>query len=277
MTVSYEVSGEFALPPIGFGTYALNGYACVSAVRSAVQCGYRLFDSAFSYENEGAVGRAIRNSGVPREDLLVTSKLPGRHHEYGAAMQTIEESLFRTGLEYIDLYLIHWPNPRQRRYVEAWTALAAAREKGLVRAIGVSNFQPEHIEHLRAETGVLPMLNQIELHPYFPQVELRAYHAAQGIATEAWTPIGHRGNVRSDPVITSIAHEHSVSPVQVILRWHLQLGVVPLPKAATSEHQRQNLDVFGFSLDSTQMSKISSLGRSGGRNAGQDPMSYEEF
>jgi diketogulonate reductase-like aldo/keto reductase len=236
-----------------------------------------LLDSAFSYANEGAVGHAVRTSGVPREDILVTSKLPGRYHEYRAATRAIEESLFRTGLEYLDLYLIHWPNPRQQRYVEAWTALAAAAEKGLVRAIGVSNFQPEHIEHLRAETGLLPVLNQIELHPYFPQDELREYHAARGIVTEAWTPIGHSGDVKSDAVIASIARQHGVRPVQVILRWHVQLGVIPLPKAATQDHQRQNLDVFRFSLSSEHMSKISGLARPDGRTAGQDPTSYEEY
>lgn len=277
MTIPSVGDGRFAISAIGFGTFALKGEACVASVRSALDCGYRLLDSAFSYENEGAVGRAVRTSSVPREEILVTSKLPGRHHESGAATRAIEESLFRTGLDYLDLYLIHWPNPRRHRYVEAWTALADAQARGLVRAIGVSNFQPEHIERLRAETGLLPAVNQIELHPYFPQPELRDYHAAHGIITEAWTPIGHRANVRSDPVIARIAADHRVSPAQAILRWHVQLGVVPLPKAATADHQRQNLDVFGFALTDEQMSAISALARPDGRTAGQDPMVYEEF
>jgi diketogulonate reductase-like aldo/keto reductase len=277
VTIAAVRSGSFALPAIGFGTVALNGAAGVIAVRSALDNGYRLIDSAFSYENEGAVGVAVRSSGVSREDILVTSKLPGRHHRYDNAIRTVEESLFRTGLDYLDLYLVHWPNPRQGLYVEAWTALAAARERGLVRAIGVSNFLPEHIEHLRAETGLLPAVNQIEMHPYLPQHEQRAHHAANGIITEAWTPIGHSAGLLSDATIVRIAREHGVSPAQVVLRWHVQLGVVPLPKASTPDHQRQNLDVFGFGLSEAQVNEISGLARSDGRTAGQDPTTYEEF
>jgi diketogulonate reductase-like aldo/keto reductase len=268
---------ELVLPPIGFGTFALRGAAGVAAIRSALHSGYRLLDSAFSYENEGAVGRAVRTAGIPREDILVTSKLPGRHHESPAAIRTIEESLFRSGLDYLDLYLIHWPNPRRDHYVAAWSALIEARERGLVRAIGVSNFQPEHIERLRAETGVLPAVNQIELHPYFPQAELREYHEANGIVTQAWTPIGHRADLLSDPAIGRIADAHGVRPAQAILRWHLRLGVVPLPKATTPEHQRQNLDLFGFTLTDAEMSTIAGLGRPDGRTNGQDPRIYEEL
>lgn len=276
-TVPVVESGGFALPAVGFGTYELNGAAGVAAIRSALECGYRLIDSAFNYENEGAVGRAVRTSSVPRADVLVTSKLPGRHHAHAHAVRTIEESLYRTGLEYLDLYLIHWPNPRQKLYVEAWTALVEARERGLVRNIGVSNFLPEHIDRLRAETGVSPVVNQVELHPYFPQEELRRHHAEQGIVVEAWSPLGRRSGLVAEPVVTDVARELGVSPTQVVLRWHVQCGVVPLPKAGTSTHQRQNLDVFGFTLDPEQMDRISALGRPDGRLKDQDPTRYEEF
>lgn len=268
-----------ALPPIGFGTFALRGEVGVAAVRSALDCGFRLLDSAVSYENEGAVGRAVRTAGIDREDIVVTSKLPGRHHAAPAAIRTIEESLFRTGLDYIDLYLIHWPNPRRDQYVAAWSALIEARERGLVRAIGVSNFQPEHVERLRDETGVLPAVNQIELHPYFPQADLRQYHEKNGIVTEAWTPVGHNADVLCDPVIRRVADAHGVSPARAILRWHLQLGVVPLAKSLSVEHQQENLDLFSFSLTDQEMLMITGLGRSDpdGRTNRQDPRVYEEL
>jgi diketogulonate reductase-like aldo/keto reductase len=276
MTAQVVGDGGFALPSIGFGTASLKGREARAAVCSALECGYRLVDSAFNYENEGAVGHAVRTSGVPREEVVVTSKLPGRHHEYGAALRAVEESLYRTGLDHIDLYLIHWPNPKRQRYVQAWEALIEARRRGLVRAIGVSNFQPAHLERLRAETGVLPAVNQIELHPYFPQRELRAYHARWGIVVEAWTPLGH-GGLTEEPLVTRLAAELGVSPWQVILRWHRQLGVVALPRSTDPSHQRQNIALDGFELTAGQMARLSGLGRADGRINGQDPDVYEEF
>lgn len=268
---------EITLPAVGFGTGGIQGQAGVEALIQAFELGYRLIDSAVNYENEGTVGRAVRQSSVPREEIIVTSKLPGRHHAYDEALTTIEESLYRTGLDYLDLYLIHWPLPRLDRYVEAWQALITARDRGLVRAIGVSNFLPSHIDRLVEETGVSPAVNQIELHPYFPQAEQRAYNADHGIVTQAWCPIGRAGNLLSDPSLAAIGERYGVSCAQVILRWHLQLGVVPIPKSSSPERQYENLDLFGFDLTDDEMTEITALGRADGRLFGLDPATHEEF
>lgn len=243
----------------------------------AIEAGYRLIDSAFSYENEGAVGAAVRQSSVPREEVLVTSKLPGRYHAYDDAVRTVEESLFRTGLDHLDLYLVHWPNPGVGRYVEAYEALVACRERGLVRHVGVSNFLPDHLDTVIAATGVTPVVNQVELHPYFPQHDQRHADAERGVVTEAWSPIGRAGELLSDPVVTAVAAAHGVSPVQVVLRWHVQLGVVPIPKASSPERQRENLDVFSFELSTHEMNALTGLARVEGRTNDQDPAVYEEL
>lgn len=264
------------LPAIGFGAYSLNGSRGVAAITSALQAGYRLIDTAFNYENEGAVGEAIRRAAVPRDSLRITSKLPGRHHRHDAALATIEESLWRAGLEYYDLYLIHWPNPQQGLYVEAWQALIEAQKRGLVRSIGVSNFLPEHLERIMHETGVPPVVNQIEMHPRFPQVEQRAFDKAHGIVTEAWSPLG-RGTVLQDPVLTAIADRLHRSVGQVILRWHHQLGSLPLPRSASPERQAENLAIFDFELSPDDIARIATLARPDGRMRDQDPARYEEF
>ncbi|KLN35410.1 2,5-diketo-D-gluconic acid reductase [Cellulosimicrobium funkei] len=265
------------IPAIGFGTYRLNGEEGAETVARAIDAGYRLIDSAFSYENEGAVGAAVRRADVPRDDVIVTSKLPGRHQAHDDAVRTVEESLLRTGLDRIDLYLIHWPNPRVGRYVEAYEALVECRERGLVRHVGVSNFLPEHLDAVIAATGVTPVVNQVELHPYFPQAAQRAADAERGILTEAWSPIGRASDLLRDPAVTAVAAAHGVSPVQAILRWHVQLGVVPLPKASTPERQRENLDVFSFELTTHEMNALTGLGRPDGRTNDQDPAVYEEL
>lgn len=267
----------FALPAIGLGTYKLNGIAGATAVRSAVEGGYRLLDSAFNYENEGAVGRGARDSGAERSSIVFTSKLPGRHHEYDAALRTVEESVFRSGLDAIDLYLIHWPNPVTGRYVEAWRALVEARERGLVRHIGVSNFLPEHLERIEAETGVRPVVNQIELHPYFPQVEAVDYHREHGIITEAWSPVRRGDDVTGEPVVAEIAAAHGITPVQAILAWHVARDVVPLPKSADPGRQRENLAAAEVVLAPAEVAAITALGRPDGRLRDQDPAVYEEF
>ncbi len=210
------------------------------AIEQAIDGGWTLLDSAFNYENEGAVGRAVRNSGR-RDELIVTSKLPGRHHARDEAIATIEESLFRTGLDVLDLYLIHWPNPGVDKYVEAWGALIEARDRGLVKAIGVCNFEPAHLDRLKAETGELPQVNQIELHPYFPQAELLAYDAEHGIITEAWTPLGRGNDLLEHPVLTEVAQVHDATTAQVALAWSIALGALPLPKAASPQRQAENL------------------------------------
>lgn len=273
----YTLNDGTTIPSIGFGTYLLNGQFGKNAIIDALHRGYRLLDSAFNYENEGAVGAAVRASGIPREEIIVTSKLPGRRHAYNQALVTIEESLFRTGLDYIDIYLIHWPNPKQGLYVEAWQALVEAQKRGYVKTIGVCNFIPEYLDNIIEATGVTPAINQIELHPYFNQAEQRAYDAAHGIIDEAWSPMARGNHVFTDPILTDIAAAHGKTITQIILRWHLQLGTLPLPKAKSEAHQKENLDVFNFSLSDDEMNRINALSRPDGRNKDQDPRYYEEF
>jgi len=266
-----------SLPAIGLGTYSLDGDAGSGIISEAIGLGYRLLDSAVNYENEGAVGDAVRRCGLPRHELIVTSKLPGRHHDFDEARTTIEESAMRMGLDTIDLYLIHWPNPLEDRYVGAWTALMEARNRGLVRHIGVSNFLPEHLERLWNETGELPEVNQIELHPYWPQADQLAYHREHGIITESWGPLGRDSDLLANPVIAGIATAHAVTPAQAVLAWHVHQGAVPIPKSRSAQRQRENLDVFDIALTGEDVAAINSLARPDGRLAGQDPAVYQEF
>jgi len=264
-------------PAITFGTYKLNGAAGVEAMKSALSVGYDALDSAFNYENEGAVGRAARDSGRDRKDLRIASKLPGRHHAYDEALTTIEESLYRAQLDYYDLYYIHWPNPKQGKYVEAWKALIEARRRGQIRSIAVCNFLPEHLKRLEEETGVLPSINQIELHPYFPQDGMRKWNHEHGILTQAWSPLGHANDLLTNPVLEGIARRVGKNVGQVILRWHHQLGSVPIPKSATPKRQIENMSVFDFTLTDEDMAEIATLARPDGRLKDQDPAVYEEF
>ncbi|KXV23988.1 aldo/keto reductase [Gluconobacter japonicus] len=264
-------------PAITFGTYKLNGAAGVEAMKSALSVGYDALDSAFNYENEGAVGRATRDSGRDRKDLRIASKLPGRHHAYDEALATIEESLYRAQLDYYDLYYIHWPNPKQGKYVEAWKALIEAKKRGQIRSIAVCNFLPEHLERLEAETGVLPSINQIELHPYFPQDEMRKWNHDHGILTQAWSPLGRASDLLTNPLLEKIAKRVGKGVGQVILRWHHQLGSVPIPKSATPKRQIENMSIFDFTLTDEDMAIIATLARPDGRLKNQDPAVYEEF
>lgn len=273
----YVLNDGTTIPPIGLGTYMLWGSAGVESMVSAMRAGYRLIDSAVNYENEGALGAAVRTAGIPREELRLVSKLPGRHHRYEEAVRTVEESLYRAGLDYWDLYLIHWPNPRQGLYVEAFQALVDLKKRGLIASVGVSNFLPSHLERLRDEVGELPSVNQIELHPYFPQAEALAAHAALGVRTESWSPLARKLRVVDEPILAEIAREVERSVGQVVLRWHLQLGTIPLPKARSAPRQAENLAIADFALDEDQMARISSLARPDGRQANQDPAVYEEF
>ncbi|WP_176086461.1 aldo/keto reductase [Martelella sp. HB161492] len=265
------------LPALGFGTSPMKGSSAVEAITAAIHNGYRLLDSAFNYENEGALGAAIRKSGIAREQLRLCSKLPGRHHKYEQAIAAVEESLWRAGLDYYDLYLIHWPNPLQDLYVEAWRAMIEVQKRGLVRSIGVSNFLPAHLDRLKQETGILPAVNQVEIHPYFPQEEQLAYNHAQGIVTESWSPFGRGTKIMTEPVVADIATKIGKTPAQVILRWHLQRGALPLPKASSPKRQQENLAVFDFTLDDADLAAMTALGRPDGRLQGQDPARYEEF
>jgi len=265
------------VPNIGFGTGGLKGAAGATIIKNAIDAGYRLIDSAFNYENEGAVGEAVRQTPVPRDQLVIASKLPGRHHAYDQAVTTIQESLYRAGLDYYDLYLIHWPNPRLDLYVEAWQAMIDARKQGLIRSIGVCNFLPEHLERLEKETGVKPSMNQIELHPYFNQEPQRLWHTEHDIVTQSWSPLGRGNDILQHQQIGKIAEKHGKSISQVILRWHLQLGAIPIPKATSQKHQLENLDVFDFELPQEDMDVIASITTGNGRINGQDPQTHEEF
>ncbi|GAA4364847.1 aldo/keto reductase [Nocardioides caricicola] len=265
------------LPAIGFGTYPLRGDDGVAAIQSAIESGYRLIDTAVNYENETEVGEAIRRAGVDRDALVVASKIPGRHHAYDDAIASVHGSLERLGVERIDLQLIHWPNPSVGQYVEAWRALVDLQKQGLVRSIGVSNFSAEHLETIIDDSGVTPAVNQIELHPYFPQSVMRDVNEKYGIRTESWSPLGKRQAPFTEAPVAQAADRLGVTPGQVILRWQVQLGSVPIPKSATPERQRQNLDVFGFELTDDEVSAITALGRPDGRLFGGDPDTHEEM
>ncbi|MFK0099837.1 aldo/keto reductase [Streptomyces sp. NPDC091040] len=262
------------IPAVGLGTYPLDDDAAEKAVSGALGLGYRLVDTALNYGNETGTGRGIARSGVPREEIVVTTKVPGRHHGYEKTLASFEESRSNLGLDYVDLYLIHWPLPRVDLYVDTWRALIKLREDGLVRSIGVSNFTVEHLKRLEEETGVVPAVNQIELHPRLPQEELRAAHAALGIVTQSWSPLGRGRDLLADPDVVAVAEAHGVTPGQAVLRWHTQLGAVPIPKSADPGRQRENLDLFGFELTPEELGRISSGPR---ERFGGDPEEHEEF
>lgn len=265
------------VPAIGFGTAMLKGSQAVDSIVSALDVGYRLVDSAFGYENEGAVGEALRRTSVPRDEIVVSTKLEGRHHGHDDAADAVHESLYRIGLDHLDLVLVHWPNPGQGRYVEAWQALIDLQQQGVVRSIGVSNFLPEHLDRIVAETGVTPVINQVELHPHFPQEEQREADARLGILTESWSPLGRASDVLDEHVLVELAGAHGVSVPQLILAWHVQLGVLPLPKATSPERQRENIEVFDLRLSEHEMALVTALGRPDGRIDDQDPAEYEEM
>lgn len=265
------------IPAIGFGTYPLRGEEGIAAVVSALELGYRLIDTAVNYRNEHEVGTALRRVGLPRADVMVTSKIPGRDHAYDDAVRSTHESLERLGLDFLDLHLIHWPNPRRGLYVEAWRALVDLQRDGLVRSIGVSNFTAEHLQRIIDDTGVVPAVNQIELHPHFPQADMREVNESLGVRTESWSPLGKRNAPFAEPAVADPAGRYGVSPAQVILRWQVQLGCVPIPKSATPERQRANLDVFSFELTPVELSAITGLGRADGRLFDGDPDTNEEL
>ena len=274
---THALNDGTTLPAIGFGTYPLRGEAGTTAVLGALDAGYRLLDTAVNYQNEFEVGEALRRSGLPREEVLVASKIPGRHHAYDDAIASVRGSLERLGVEQTDLHLIHWPNPSQGRYVEAWRALVQLQKDGLVRSIGVSNFTEEHLRRIIDDTGVTPAVNQVELHPRFPQQQMREVHDRLGIRTEAWSPMGKARAPLEEGPVASAAQAHDVSPGQVILRWHVQLGSLPIPKSSDPDRQRHNLDVFGFELTDAEMAAITALGEEDGRLFGGDPDTHEEM
>lgn len=261
-------------PELGLGTYNLRGEDGTAAIVSAIENGYRLLDSAVNYENEAEVGEAVRRSGI-RDELIVTTKIPGRDHGYDEAIRSAEGSLERLGLDRIDLYLIHWPNPSVDRYVDTFRAMIALREEGRVGSVGVSNFTEPMLTRLIDETGVVPAVNQVELHPYFPQAALRAFHAEHGIRTESWSPLARRGELLGEQVIVDVADAHGVTPTQAVLRWHTQLDATPIPKSADPGRQVENADIFGFTLTDAEVRAISGLER--GRLWDGDPDTHEEM
>ena len=260
------------MPQVGLGVWQSPADTTADTVATAIEAGYLAIDTASAYRNEAGVGEGVRRSGVARDQLFITTKLWNENQGYDAALAAFDKSLERLGLDYVDLYLIHWPAPTQDLYVDSWKALVRLREAGRARSIGVSNFNIPHLERIVGETGVTPAANQIELHPRFQQPELRAYHAERGILTTSWSPLG-QGRLLEDPVIAGIAAKHGKTPAQVIIRWHLDLGLTVIPKSVTPARIVSNLDVFGFSLDPADLAAIQGLDAADGR-IGPDPARF---
>ena len=246
------------IPQLGLGTWPLKGPQAANAVRSAIELGYRLIDTAEAYENEEAVGEGIRSSGVAREQLFITTKFNRQWHSRTGVRQACEASLRRLRTDYIDLYLIHWPNPKQDRYVEAFEGMLDLVQAGLIRSAGVSNFKPQHLERLLTR-GLRPQLNQIQLDPYRPRAQEVSFHQQHGIVTESWSPLDRDGGLLHEGVVATIAQELSRSAAQVVLRWHVQKGFVTVPKSGDPQRQRDNLDIFNFELTSAQMGQLDAL------------------
>jgi 2,5-diketo-D-gluconate reductase A len=260
--------GDNAIPQLGFGVFQVPPEQTTESVLRAIEAGYRHIDTAKIYGNEGEVGAAIKSCGVDREELFITTKCWNNDQGFAQAKDAFRKSLDRLELDYLDLYLIHWPSAGQDLYVDTWKAFIDLQKDGLVRAIGVSNFQAAHLERIVEETGVVPAINQVELHPYLAQVGLRREHADRGIVTEAWSPLA-QGQVLDDPVITDIAEKHGKTPGQIVIRWHIDLGNVVIPKSVTPERIVQNFDVFDFHLSQDEVTAIEALDK--GHRTGPNP------
>ena len=257
-----ELRNGSRIPVIGIGTWPLRGAECAAQIRTAIESGYRLLDTAENYRNEDGVGQGIRDSGIDRAEVFVTSKFNREWHSMDGVRQACQASLKRLGLDYLDLLLVHWPNPDQDRYVEAVQGLNALLESGELRAIGVSNYKPAHLQRVLDETGIVPEVNQINLSPYNTRADSRAFHQTHGIVTESYSPIGASSDaLRNDPVITEIAAAYGKSATQVVLRWHVQLGLVAIPKSANPGRIAENIDIFDFELSTDEIDRISALDR----------------
>lgn len=261
-----------SIPQLGFGVYQLEDDRAPGIVGAAIEAGYRSIDTAAIYENETGIGRAVRAGPVARGDLFVTTKLWNDRQGYDATLRAFDESLARLGLDGVELYLVHWPCPARDLYVETWKAFIRLREEGRAKSIGVSNFTAAHLDRIIGETGVVPAVNQIELHPHFQQRALREVHARHGIVTESWSPLG-QGRELNDPVLAAIAGRLGRTPAQVVLRWHIESGLVAIPKSATPARITQNIDVFGFALSASDHAALSDLDRPDGR-IGPDPLTF---
>lgn len=258
------------MPQLGLGVWQIEDHKEVkTAVSAALEVGYRAIDTAAMYNNEEGVGEAIQASGLPREDIFVTSKLDNEHHGYDAAMRGFDDSIRKLGLTYLDLYLIHWPMPEQDDYVETWQALEELHQQGRIKAIGVSNFKQAHLDKLLGSCDVVPAVNQIELHPHFNQKAMRDYCRERDIYVESWSPIKRGGDVLNDKVVQSIADNHGKTGAQVVLRWHIQHGLIVIPKSRTPARIKENIDIFDFKLSDEEMAAIDDLGQ--GERIGPDP------
>jgi 2,5-diketo-D-gluconate reductase A len=265
-------SSTIDIPQLGFGVWQVPDDQVDAAIATALEVGYRSIDTARLYGNEEGVGRAIRATELPRDDLFVTTKVWNDDHGFDSTLAAFDASMGRLGLDVLDLFLIHWPTPAKDNYVDTWKALLKLRDDGRVRAVGVCNFEVDHLQRLADETGEFPAINQVELHPYLQQAELREFHADHGIVTEAWSPLASGGSVLDDAVVRGIAAKHGVTPAQAILRWHLDLGNVVIPKSVTPSRIAENFDVFGFALDDDDLAAFIPLDRS--ERTGPDPVAF---
>ncbi|KRK88575.1 aldo/keto reductase [Lentilactobacillus sunkii] len=277
MVPEITLNDGYKMASVQFGTFQIRGGEGLQQTLAAINDGYRGLDTATNYDNEGMVGEAIRRSGIPRSEFFVTSKLPGKYHKYDEATKAIQESLYRLGLDYLDLYLIHWPLPKRDHYVEAFQAMIDAKKRGLIRSIGVSNFEPEHLDRLIKETGVTPAVNQIEAHPYWNNERMLKADQKRGIVTEAWSPLGRGSAALKEPIIQELAKKYDKNVGQIILKWHNQRDIIPVPRSSNLVHQRANKDIFDFKLTDEEMKAINALTKPDGRVDGQDPKVYEEF
>jgi len=259
-----------SIPQVGLGVWRTPNDTAVTAVQAALSAGYRHVDTAAVYENEDGVGEGIRASGIARSEIFLTTKLWNADQGYDSTLKAFDASLKRLGTDYVDLYLIHWPAPKRDQYVDTWKAFIQLQKEGRARSIGVSNFQPEHLQRLIDETGVTPVINQIELHPDFPQKENRAWHEKHRIVTESWSPLG-QGTLLENPVVAKVAAKHGRTPAQVIIRWHIDNGLVVIPKSVTPSRIEENFKVFDFRLDAEDMAAFADLEK-GGKRIGPDPM-----
>ena len=259
-----------AIPQLGYGVFKVDPKEAEKAVGLALDAGYRSIDTAMIYRNEEGVGAGIKASGIERDELFITTKLWNDDQGYDSTLRAFDASLKRLGLEYVDLYLIHWPKPSQDKYLDTWRAFEKLKQDGRVRAIGVSNFKIAHLERLLGDTAIVPAVNQIELHPTLPQNELHEFHEAHSIVTEAWSPLA-QGELDA-PAIVALAEKHSRTPAQVVLRWHMQRGIVAIPKSVTPSRIAENIDVFDFALDDDDMQLMRGLDT--GRRIGPDPDTF---
>ncbi|MFF7362144.1 aldo/keto reductase [Streptomyces sp. NPDC008125] len=269
---SLSLNNGVDMPQLGFGVWQVPDDEAEQAVTTAIEAGYRSIDTAAIYGNESGTGKAIAASGVARDELFVTTKLWNADQGYDATLAAFDTSLDKLGLDYVDLYLIHWPTPEKDRYVDTYRAFEKIYADGRAKAIGVSNFLPEHLERLIGETSVVPVINQIELHPQLQQAESRAAHAKHGIATEAWSPLGSGRGLLEVPTVVAVAQKHGRTPAQVVLRWHLQLGNVVIPKSVTPSRIAENIDVFDFELDADDLAAFAALDE--GKRLGPNPAEF---